>query len=188
MTCTGNAGIGSYVKTEGLVRHCLSLGNSGDPVYVGSCGNLNIGSDNNVQSALCSLYGRICGNQNYVVLTGLSKPYGNILQTFCLEDDINGSYAVWDFDGDTNYFTSSNNKTDFKIKVHFDLDTYWNEPLRLNEKQLGIEAVSTDTLEQRVLRNVVIYSQFQAYDKEGRPDYGATLYMQDQTDADIIFE
>ncbi|MBQ9517633.1 MAG: hypothetical protein IJR60_06105 [Eubacterium sp.] len=105
-----------------------------------------------------------------------------------LEDDINGSYAVWDFDGDTNYFTSSNNKTDFKIKVHFDLDTYWNEPLRLNEKQLGIEAVSTDTLEQRVLRNVVIYSQFQAYDKEGRPDYGATLYMQDQTDADIIFE
>ena len=99
-----------------------------------------------------------------------------------------GGYNKWDFTGDTDYFTSSNRKNEFKINAKFDIDTYWEQPLKKGEEALGITPVSSDTIEQRVIRQVITYSKFMAYDKEGRIAHGSELYMADNTDVIIQFE
>ena len=87
--------------------------------------------------------------------------------TYKLVDALGGEPGGWHFEAETEFFTSDYIvETVFVIHVEFDLSTVW-EPVPIIEE-------------------IVKTARFDAYDKNGKQDVKASLYMEDYKDMKVI--
>ena len=94
--------------------------------------------------------------------------------TFRLEDDLGGEPGGYYYEGKTDYLTTGVKPINFQINVKFDVSTVMPyEGMPENNKEL--------------IKDVIEFSRFQAYDKNGKEASGAALYMYDNPNAEIVF-
>ena len=94
--------------------------------------------------------------------------------TYRLEDDLRGEPGMYYFETETEYFTTSVKPINFQINVIFDTSTV-----------MPYEGMPEDNKE--LVKEVIKFSQFKAYDKNGKEASGAALYMDDNPNAEIVF-
>lgn len=103
--------------------------------------------------------------------------------TYKLVSCLGGSIGVdSNFDGESTYFTSSNEKTEFIINAQLDLNMWFENNYEYADR--------TPTKEDEIkeIKNLIFFSEFAAIDENKIYIDGASLYMSDNTDAEIIFE
>ena len=94
--------------------------------------------------------------------------------TFRLEDALCGEPGMYYYEGKTDYLTTGVKPINFQIKVKFDISTV-----------MPYEGMPKDNKE--LIKDVIEFSQFQAYDKNGKEASGAALYMNYNPNAEIVF-
>lgn len=92
-----------------------------------------------------------------------------IPHTYKLEDGLSGDPGFWHFEAETEYFTSNNlSECRFTINVEFDTMSDIDEnPIDITE--------------------AIMFSEFDAFDKNGDYISSANLYMNDFPDVEIIY-
>lgn len=101
--------------------------------------------------------------------------------TYKLRDSLPMSYnAKWNFKGESDYFTTSSTETYFEINAEFDMNAYDNSP---KYEYIGYEP----TLEEK-LKTIITSTEFSAYDENDLHVDGASLYMLDNVDTEIIIK
>ncbi len=108
--------------------------------------------------------------------------------TYRLEDFLSGEPGAYDFSGKSDYFTVGRTPVSFHINVRLDMKSVYAWLPFENFPSVSDPEADNGELDRKLILHIVDLSTFMAYDRNGREERSAMLFMNDYKDAPIIFE